>query len=69
MNQEQIVDIVTEEVIEFLTEIFEDRILMWRTQRGSGGCQYIEPGEHIDPPEAEANYFLWSGPYEIEQKG
>ena len=52
---------VAEDLGEWLTDLFEDRILCYQTPTG-GGCKYLEPGETPTVQQTEFEYFLWSGP-------
>lgn len=65
LTQDEIDQEVSEEVIGFLEDIFADQILFWKSKHsGSGGWQHIDLRETSIGLDEEAEYFLWSGPYE-----
>lgn len=51
---------VTEAVLEFLDDLFADRIVVWSVLRRAGGYYYVG-GKATHVPE-EARVFVWSGP-------
>ncbi len=53
---------VTNEVVEFLQALFDDRVLLWSRQQGRGGGGSLQPYEGVIPdylPE-DADIFVWS---------
>jgi len=53
---------VTQEVVEFLHALFDDRVLLWSRQQGKGGGGWQQPYEGVIPgdiPE-DADVFVWS---------
>lgn len=62
MSEEERARWITDEVVDFLGELFADRILLWSVDqgRGSGGCQPYEGSVPADIPK-DADKFLWSG--------
>ena len=56
-NIEQLNQVVFE-VIEYLKDMFNDKIFMWGTAKTGGGTKYIEKGFY---PKNEG--YVWSGPY------
>ncbi len=66
LTQEQIDTEVTDEVLEFLEEMFADKYLLWKSRDdGSGGWYHLD---YLDKPlrhPKNTEYFVWSGPYEI----
>ena len=68
LSEENKNKIITEKVIHFLTELFTDRVLLWRAKsHRSDGCHMI--GDNILTPKQYTNeeclYFLWSGQIKI----
>lgn len=52
---------ITREVVEFLRELFSDRVLLWTApQRGSGGWRLLDEGEAANAGHTGANAFVWS---------
>lgn len=51
---------VTEAVLEFLDDLFADRIVVWSVPGQSGGYYYVG-GSATQVPQ-EARVFVWSGP-------
>jgi len=62
LSQDQLDHIVSMEVIAFLEALFQDKILMWKTDRGGGGCTHIEYEKNMDKIIKNNRSFLWSGP-------
>ncbi|MEM7228411.1 MAG: hypothetical protein AAF432_06305 [Planctomycetota bacterium] len=55
---------ITERVIEFIRDLFADRIVLWAVDRGQGGGGWScvdKPVTAWDGP-AGSNAFVWSGP-------
>ena len=51
---------LTEEVLEFLEDLFADRIVVWCVPGKSGGYYYVNRRPAHVPKDAKA--FVWSGP-------
>jgi hypothetical protein len=52
---------VVEEVLEFLDDLFADRIVVWCIAGKSGGYYYVGgKSEHVPQ---DAKVFVWSGPF------
>lgn len=53
---------VTQEVVEFLRALFDDRVFLWARQqgRGGGGCQGLYDGVIPDNIPEDADMFVWS---------
>jgi hypothetical protein len=62
LSQEETDYIVSIEVIEFLNALLHDKILLWKTERGGGGCTHIDYEENMDKIIENNRSFLWSGP-------
>jgi hypothetical protein len=63
LSREEVAHRVVDDVVEFLHELFSDRVLIWSAPDGkSGGWQ--RPFENIVPGDAPLgqNSFVWSGP-------
>jgi hypothetical protein len=62
VTEDECIESIVEEIIEFLRELFEDRILMWSVDQGRG-CGGIEPydGNMSEYVYETADTFLWSG--------
>ena len=53
---------ITEGVVEFLHDLFADRVLLWSFQRGQGGGGWSRPHDGSLPADvsADADVFVWS---------
>lgn len=64
LNQDQIDEGVSSQILDFLEDMFADKYLLWKSRDGrSGGWQHLD---HIDMPlerQTDADYFVWSGPF------
>lgn len=60
---------ITDEVVEFLHALFDDRVLLWSRQQGKGGGGWSRPYEGIIPDDVpqDADVFVWSG--RVERTG
>ena len=65
LSREEVDDVVSAEVIEFLEALFRDEILMWKTDMGGGGSTRIQYEENIDKLVDNNKAFVWSGPIGI----
>ena len=64
LSQEEVEKQVTEDVIDFLEDLFADRILLWKSKtRGSGGWQHLNYAEQPIEVDRDSEYYVWSGPY------
>jgi hypothetical protein len=64
LDQEEIEKEVTEEVLDFLEDIFADKIQLWKSREGgSGGWQHLEFSEVRNDLSTKVEYYVWSGPY------
>ncbi len=64
LNQDEIDTEVTEMVLDFLEDMFADRILLWKARKGgSGGWQQLDFTEPLMEQSKDADYYVWSGPY------
>jgi hypothetical protein len=55
-------DAITDEVLEFLKDLFNDRILMWERPDGRVGGWARITGKQVGPTDLEGRRWLWSGP-------
>ncbi|MEO6394069.1 MAG: hypothetical protein ABIP75_19600 [Pyrinomonadaceae bacterium] len=63
LKQEQIDELVANEVMEFLDDLFADRYLLWKSRTGnSDGFQLIDPSLEPIAYRPDTDYFTWSGP-------
>lgn len=63
LSPEQVADMVTDDVVEFLEDLFADRVLLWAMPGGKrGGWQRPFDGTVQPDLPSEANVFVWSGP-------
>jgi len=63
LSPEQIARRVTEEVIEFLEDLFADRVLLWKSPDGrSGGWRVLTSKTNDSLKEGSNLTYLWSGP-------
>ena len=51
--------IISQDVIGFLEEMFADRIVMWGSHSGGGGCRSID---YVESVSQKAKEYVWSGP-------
>jgi hypothetical protein len=63
LTEQQIAERVTSDVVAFLTDLFADRVLLWKSlNNGAGGWQVLEGENDFSLMDAEALTYLWSGP-------
>ena len=63
LTEHEIAQQVTFEVIDFLTDLFADRVLLWRTPNtGAGGWQVLDDDNDFSLMDADDLTYLWSGP-------
>ncbi|HVX91577.1 MAG TPA: hypothetical protein VHC20_08310 [Candidatus Paceibacterota bacterium] len=60
LSPDQLAQVVTDSVLQFLTDLFDDRVLIWSVPGRSGGWTIL-PREPLRMP-PDADKFLWSGP-------
>jgi hypothetical protein len=53
---------VTVEVVRFLTDLFANRVLLWRSSGGAGGWQTLGQNSSLSIMDGDASTYLWSGP-------
>ncbi|HKU44867.1 MAG TPA: hypothetical protein VJR89_42200, partial [Polyangiales bacterium] len=53
-------ELITEAVVEFLDDLFADRIVVWSVPGKAGGYYYVGGTSHRVPNDAKT--FVWSGP-------
>lgn len=64
LSQDQVDQMVTEGVVDFLRSLFSDHVLLYRTpSRGMGGWSILGGVPNEDAIVEGREYFLWSGPY------
>lgn len=53
---------VTNEVVEFLHALFDERVILWSRQQGRGGGGWRQPYEGVIPDDVpqDADIFVWS---------
>lgn len=62
LNAEQIAERVADDVINFLIDLFEDRVLLWKSADGrSGGWRMIGSDDRDSLMDASDQGFVWSG--------
>ena len=70
LTQEEAEARVTDEVLEFLGDLFADRYLLWKSRdNGSGGWQHLDYIDKPIRPRKNTDYFVWSGPVTTENAG
>jgi hypothetical protein len=63
LSAEQVAQRVAADVIDFLGDLFADRIVLWRSADGrSGGWRTIDDGDRLSLMDSEDQTYLWSGP-------
>lgn len=62
MSPRERAESVTQEVVEFLRALFDDRVFLWALQQGKGGGGWTQPYEGVIPDDVpeDADMFLWS---------
>ena len=61
---------ITEEVCDFLEDLFSDKVLLWRSASGrSGGWRNVPDGVEPEWVTDPGEYFLWSGHYKTVENG
>jgi hypothetical protein len=67
LSQDEIDEIVTEDVLGFLEELFSDRVLLWKANEGFGGGWERNFVGKVPSAQSHISYFVWSGLCEIEE--
>ena len=62
LTPEQKVEAVSAMVINFLEDLFKDRVLLWGSAKGRGGSFHQFKGVVPDDIPKEEKLFVWSGP-------
>src|SRR5262249_21251822 len=63
LSPEQLATVVTGEVLQFLADLFLDRVLLWKSREGgSGGWQVLDEGNELSLMDSDDLTYLWSGP-------
>ncbi len=57
---------VAEDVIEFLSDIFDKKVVMYGSHNGGGGCEYRDEQETDESRLDTRQWWLWSGPISKE---
>lgn len=62
MSGSERVQWITDEVVEFLLALFDDRVFLWSRQQGKGGGGWKQPYEGVIPDDVPegADMFVWS---------
>lgn len=62
MSSRERAEWVTQEVVEFLRALFDDRVFLWARQQGKGGGGWAQPYEGVIPDDVpeDADVFVWS---------
>jgi hypothetical protein len=64
-TQDEIDQAVTESVLEFLEDTFQDKVLFYQAKDGKGsGWQTIDSNEITKGLTEKAHCYVWSGPYQ-----
>jgi hypothetical protein len=58
----EIAQSVTDEVVRFLTDLFADRIVLWKSSGGAGGWWMVGRDNTLSIMEVDDPTYLWSGP-------
>lgn len=59
ITDEQKAQLISEDVVNFLTAVFADRVVFWGSRKGGGGWRRLDIGSEESPRESE---YVWSGP-------
>jgi hypothetical protein len=66
LSEQEVAQRVTSEVVEFLSDLFGDRLLLWRSRHGgSGGCFLISEDNPYVRLRGDELTYLWSGPVKL----
>jgi len=61
-TEAEIAQSVTDEVVRFLTDLFADRIVLWKSSGGAGGWWLVGHDNSLSIMDADDFTYLWSGP-------
>ncbi|MBS1583235.1 MAG: hypothetical protein JST66_13635 [Bacteroidetes bacterium] len=53
---------IAKDVIDFLSDLFADRVVLWGSHQGGGGWRVIDPATYEGSK--RRNEYVWSGPWE-----
>jgi hypothetical protein len=63
LSPEQVAKVVTEQVLDFLDNLFGDRVLLWKTpESGSGGWLICGDDDDFSLMDTDDLVYSWSGP-------
>jgi hypothetical protein len=63
LSEKQVAERVTSDVVEFLNDLFADRVLLWKSQDGrSGGWRILGHDNAYSIMDGDDITYLWSGP-------
>lgn len=66
LSEKEIADRVTSDVVEFLDDLFADRVLLWKSPDGrSGGWRILDNDTPYSLMGGDDLTYLWSGPVNI----
>lgn len=64
LTQMERIDIITQDVIEFMQELFNDQVLLWKRPSGiMGGWKRLNVMQEKPKLSSKNEYFVWSGAY------
>ena len=66
LSQEQADEIITDNVVSFLEDIFSDRIVMWGSHGGGGGYYVRESQPSSALATNRGKEYVWSGPLVLQ---
>ncbi len=55
---------IVEDIMPWLEAFFDNKMLLWRTPRGSAGSELLSDAPVEDWMESGKEYFVWTGPIE-----
>jgi hypothetical protein len=70
ISENERVKAIVDDVLSFLEMLFSDRVLLWKSGI-FGGWRLLKEGEEPDVSSypAGTQYFVWSGPYSVPERG
>ena len=70
LTQEEAEAEVVGEIMGFLEDLFSDKYLLWKSRdNGSGGWQHLDYVGEPARPRENTDYFVWSGPFTMDDAG
>jgi hypothetical protein len=63
LSDKEKVEVIAEDVAEFLYDVFNDRIIMWGSNEGGGGFFTIDEQQSQESQSKIHQMWLWSGPF------